>query len=282
MPASPIPGMKVLSIGDVGSGKTTLMKTLLDQGIEVMGVFTEPAQEVLGGTDPEKLHWAYIMPTSGNIQNLIDATDKIVRQTPDQVQQSRDTTRVDRNQYMPLLARFANYKCDRTGKSYGNISTWGTDKCLVLDSLSGLTIAALSAAVGQKYALTQPEFQIGQNMIENLITLLTTTLHCHVYVTAHPEMEVNEITGGRKIYPSTLGRKLAPKMPRNFSDVIMTRMVIEANKPKWVIDTISDEAVLKARNFPFGRDMVCSFAPAFKTWKDRGGIISPELPGVKA
>lgn len=278
MPASPIPGMKVLSIGDIGSGKTTLMKTLIGEGLTVMGVFTEPAQEVLGDTDPEKLHWSYIKPVSSDIQNLIDAADKITKQTPDQVQQSRDTTRSDRNQYMPLLARFANYKCDRTGKEYGNISTWGTDKCLVLDSLSGLTIAALSAAVGQKYALTQPEFQIAQNMLENLVNLLTTTLQCHVYITAHPEMEVNEITGGRKIYPSTLGRKLAPKLPRNFSDVIQTQMVMDGTKPKWVIHTISEEAVLKARNFPFGRDMPCSFAPAMKKWKERGGIITPEIP----
>lgn len=270
--------MKVLSIGDVGSGKTTLMRTLLAEGLTVMGVFTEPAQEVLGDTDPEKLHWSYIMPMSSSIDNLIDAARKVTTMTPDQIQQSRDTNRADKNQYMPLLARFANYKCDRTGKDYGNISSWGTDKCLVLDSLSGLTLAALSASAGQKYALTQPEFQISQNMIENLVNLLTTTLQCHVYMTAHPEMEVNEITGGRKIYPSTLGRKLAPKLPRNFSDVIQTQMTVEGNTPKWVINTISEEAVLKARNFPLGRNLPCSFAPAFKKWKERGGIISPEIP----
>jgi hypothetical protein len=126
--------------------------------------------------------------------------------------------------------------------------------------------------------MTQPEFQICQNMIGNLINLLTTTLHCHVYMTAHPEMELNEITGGRKIYPSTLGRKLAPTLGRNFSDVILTRMAVVGDKPAWYIDTISDEAELKARNFPFGKSLPMTFKPAFDKWKARGGIISPDLP----
>lgn len=280
MPYSPLPGLKVLSIGDVGTGKTTLIRSLVDAGITPMCIFTENSFDVLGDTDPEKLHWMYIKPMTSDLQNLIDSAKKIGTQNADQIQKGHDMTRDARNQYYPLLNALAKFTCQRTGKDFGNVSTWGTDKCLVMDSLSGITIAATKLAVGEKYAMTQPEYQLGMKTIENLMLQITTGFYCHAYVTAHPERELDEVNGGVKIYPSTLGRKLGPILGRNFTDVIMTKR-LPGSPPKFVIDTADTNASLKARNWPMGRsDLPMSFVPAVAEWKKRGGLITPELPPV--
>lgn len=275
---SPIPGMKFLSIGDIGTGKTTLIKSLLDCGVTPLCIFTEPGQEVISDVPAEKLHWMYIKPVTSDLQNLIDSAHKIGTQNPDQIQKGHDMTRDKRNQYYPILNALSQFTCDRTGENFGNVGTWGTDKCLVMDSLSGITTAAVKLAVGEKYAMTQPEFQVAMKTIENLVIMLTTGFHCHVYVTAHPERELDEVNGGIRIYPSTLGRKLAPVLSRNFSDVFYTEMWMDGDKPKWGLSTVHSQAVVKARNFTHGSRMPLAFKPAFDKWKKNGGIISPGVP----
>ena len=275
---SPIPGLKALSVGDVGTGKTTLIKSLIQCGLTPMCIFTEPGQEVISDVPADKLHWCYIRPISADLKNLTESAKKVGTMNPDAIQKMHDMTRNTTNQYYPILNALASFKCDRTGLVYGNVGTWGTDKVLVMDSLSGLTIAANKLAVGEKYAMTQPEYQIAMKTIENLVLYLTTGLHCHVYLTAHPERELDEVNGGVKIYPSTLGRKLAPVLPRNFSDVFYTEMWMEGDKPKWGLSTVHAQAVVKARNFPHGARMPLTFVPALESWKKRGGIISTGVP----
>lgn len=275
---SPIPGIKALSIGGPGTGKTTLIKTLVDAGITPLCIFTENSYDVLGDTDPSKVHWMYIKPVTGDIQNLLDSAKKVATLNADAIQKSHDMTRDARNQYYPLLNAVANFKCDRTGEVFGNAGTWGTDKCLVTDSLSGITLAATKLAVGEKYAMTQPEFQLAMKTIENFIIYLNMNLHCHVYMTSHAEREVDEVNGGIKIYPSTLGRKLAPVIGRFFTDVFMTKRLPGTVPPKFVIDTADTNADLKARNFEIRADLPMSFGPAVAAWKRRGGVISKGVP----
>jgi Ni2+-binding GTPase involved in maturation of urease and hydrogenase len=273
--ASPIPGIKALSIGGVGTGKTTLIKSLITAGITPCCIFTENSFDVLGDTDPRKLHWMYIKPTSQDLANLQESAKRVATMNADQIQKMHDMTRDKRNQYYPILNALANFKDDRTGQVLGNVGTWGTDKCLVLDSLSGLTIAATKLAVGEKYAMTQPEFQIAMKTIENLVIQICTGFHCHAYMTSHAEKELDEVNGGLRIFPSTLGRKLGPVLGRYFTDVFMTKRIAG---PKWVIDTAEAQADLKSRNFAYGAELPMSFVPAVEAWKKRGGIISPSLP----
>jgi len=278
MPYSPIPGIKAMSVGDIGSGKTTLIKSLIDCGVTPMCLFTEPGQEVIADVPADKLHWHYVKPLSSDLKNLQDAAHRVGTLDAKQIQESKDLQRDRQNQYYPLLSSLEKFTCDRTGENFGNVGSWGTDKCLVADSLSGITVAAVGVSVGQKYAMTQPEFQIAMKTIENLLLFLTTGLYCHVYVTAHPERELDEVNNGIRIYPSTLGRKLAPTLPRNFSDVFYTEMWLEGGQPKWGLSTVHSQAVVKFRNFPPGARMPLTFKPAFDKWRQRGGLISPDLP----
>lgn len=272
--ASPLPGIKVLLIGGSGSGKTYAIRTLIDAGITPMCIFTENSFDVLGNTDKTKLHWMYIPPSHDNVQALIDVAKRISVMSAEQIQKTHDMTRAQTNQYMPFLQALMEFRCARTGESFGNVSSWGTDKALVIDSLSGLTIAATKLAVGEKYAMTQPEFQIAMKTIENLINQICTGFHCHSVVTAHAEREVDEVNGGIKIYASTLGRKLAPVLPRYFTDVILAKRL----GAKFVWDTADTQADLKARNAPISPELPPSFAPLLAQWLSRGGLISSNTP----
>jgi hypothetical protein len=273
-PPSDLPGLKVLLIGGPGSGKTYAIRTLLDAGITPMCVFTENSFDVLGDVPKDKLHWAYVNPTSTDLKTLRDAATRVGTMNADQIQKTHDMTRSATNKYYAILDTLANFKCMRTGLSFGNVSTWGTDKALVIDSLSGLTIAATKLAVGEKYAMTQPEFQIAMKTIENLIIQICTGFHCHAVVTAHAERELDEVNGGVKVYPSTLGRKLAPVLGRYFTDVIMAKR----QGVKFVWDTADTQADLKARNAPISADLPPSFAPLILKWQSRGGTLSPSVP----
>lgn len=271
---SPLPGIKVMLIGGSGAGKTTAIKTLIQAGITPMCIFTENSFDVLGDTDKSKLHWKYIPPSQTNVSVLMEAARKTSMMTPAMIQGQNDVTRAQTNQYIPLLEALMNFKCDRTGESFGNVSTWGTDKALVMDSLSGLTIAATKLAVGEKYAMTQPEYQIAMKTIENLINQICTGFHCHAVVTAHMERELDEVNGGIKIYASTIGRKLAPLLPRNFTDVLLAKRI----GAKFVWDSADPQADLKSRNAPISAELAPSFVPLINSWKSRGGVISPAVP----
>ena len=273
MAKSPLPGIKVLLIGGSGSGKTYSLRTLISAGITPFCIFTENSFDVLGDVPTDKMHWRYIPPSKGGLNTLMESAKRISVMGPDQLQKMSDTTRAQTNSFMPVLEALMNFKCDRTGETFGNISTWGTDRALVIDSLSGLSIAATKLGVGEKYALTQPEYQIIMKTIENLVNQLCTDMHCHFVLTAHAERELDEVQGGARIMASTMGRKLAPVLPRYFTDVILAKR----QGAKFVWDTADPQADLKSRNTTIGSDLPPSYQPLIENWKKRGGTISPEV-----
>jgi len=77
-----------------------------------------------------------------------------------------------------------------------------------------------------------------------------------------------------KIYASTLGRKLAPLLPRYFTDVILAKRL----GTKFIWDSADPQADLKSRNAPIAPELPPSFAPLIAKWKSRGGLISSSVP----
>jgi hypothetical protein len=271
---SPIPGIKTLLIGGTGSGKTHSLRTWVDAGITPMCIVMEPhAMRVLGDIPPDKLHAMYIKPSQGNLIGLKAIVGQIATMTYEQLTKVQDNSRMTNNRFEAILNALMDFKCDRTGKSFGNIGTWGTDRALCIDGLSGLVLASKSIAIGNKPTMSPSDYNTVQKPIENLINQLCTDYQFHFTLIAHAEREMDPTFGGSKLMASVPGKALAPVLPRFFSDVILAKRMGQ----KFYWDTADTQADLKATNCPINAELPPSFYPMVESWKKAGGIISPEV-----
>jgi len=170
---------------------------------------------------------------------------------------------------MEIFSALNDFTCDRTGKKYGDASKWGLDRVLVIDSLSGLSIMARDLAVGAKPIITQPDWGVMMHNLEMFLNACVTGTRCTFVLTAHLEREIDEVSGGQRLMASTLGRKLAPKLPRFFSDVVLCKR--EGKSFVWDV-SVSDVDV-KARNLPIGvGNLQQNFKQIVEAWEKRTGV----------
>jgi len=271
---SPLPGIKVLLIGGSGTGKTHSIRTLIDAGITPMCILLEPhSTRVLGDTSPEKLHWNYLNPGMGDLDSLTKIVSQIATMTYEQLTKVQDVSRSINNTFGAILQQLMNFECQRTGKKFGNIGTWGTDKALVMDSLSGLVVASKTIAIGNKPTMSPSDYNTVQKPIEALLNQLCFGYQCHFVLTAHAEREIDPNFGGSKLMPSVPGKALAPVLPRFFSDVVLAKRT----GTKFIWDTSDPQADLKATNLPIGSELPPSFVGPIEGWKKAGGIITPDV-----
>jgi hypothetical protein len=90
----------------------------------------------------------------------------------------------------------------------------------------------------------------------------------------HTEREPSNTDGGLENMVATLGQKLAPKIPRPFSDAVLTRR--EGSKFFW--STTEPGYRLKTRNLPFSREIPPTFVPMIKAWHERIAAEKKNLP----
>lgn len=260
-----IPGPKILLLGSTGTGKTHALRTLLDAGLEVFGIFTEPGMEVVSDTDPAKFHWHYIPPASTPWAQMIDSAQKINTLSFEALTKMSDINKRQHTEFLELLNTLANFKDDRTGEVFGPVDSFDNTRAVFIDSLSGLNIMAMNLVTGTKPVKSMADWGVAMDNLERIITKLTVDLACTVVITAHLEREADEVTGGIQLMASTLGKKLAPRLPRFFSDVIHAKR--EGDKFSWSTATFNVD--LKARNVPISETIPPSFKPLLETWKAR-------------
>lgn len=267
---SPIPGPKVLLLGEPGVGKTHCIRTLFDAGIRRVGVvFTEPGMETLGDIPADKLGWVYIPPAVADWDTAISQLKKINTMSFDALAKVPDLDKRKYAQFIDLYSTLANFVSQRDGTVWGPVDEWDTGTALVIDSLSGVNTMAMKLVTGGKPVKNQADWQIAMDNVEQLVTKLTTDVRCSVVVTAHQERETDELTGGTTIMVSTLGRKLAPRIPRFFSDCIQAKR--DGDKFYW--STSTTNASLKTRSLKIADGLPPSFVPLLTAWKAKGGIL---------
>lgn len=265
----------VLLQGASGSGKTSAIVTLIQAGIEVFVIGTEPGfvdslidrmRELK--LDMNKLHWTTVLPATEGWDALDDMTAKIGSLDFEGISKikgiGKDKTRVPAQK---LLSALKDFHCERTGSSYGSFTTWGDDRALVVDSLSGLSIIAWYLTVGNKPTGAPGEWNIAMNFIEAILMKINSDRRCYFVLTAHVEKELEEIAGVMRVMTSTLGKKLAPKIPRFFSEVVYAVRTTEAPQFRWA--TIALNADLKNRTLPVGDKLAPSFVPVVLGHRNR-------------
>lgn len=279
MPPTPslLPGVNVLIEGPTGTGKTHALGTLADTGVELFALFTESGLETLLGywTDqgkpvPDNVHWHVLDRPSGSFSTMEAAALTINTYAQEALHKMQDPNRAKHNQFVGLLRALADFPDDRTGAKFGAVDSWGPNKCLAMDSLTGINPIAMSLVVGGKPVKSQADWGIAMDQIEKLIRQLTDGCRCHFVLTAHVEREIDQVFGGMKITVSTLGRALAPKIPPMFSDVILSYR--EGTKFLW--STANPSADLKARNLPIADGITQDFSVIINKWKSRGGTLT--------
>jgi hypothetical protein len=259
-------------MGESGTGKTHVLRTWIKAGITPFVIFTEPGMETLSDLPKGSWHWKYIAPGVEKWDALLGMATKVNMMDFDALTKTADPNKRQYTQFLDFIKTCNDFQAE-DGKSYGDVMTWNTDRVLVIDSLSGLSDMAMHLVTGGKFVRAMQDWMIAQNAIEALLNQIVTGTKCWVTLTAHIEREKDEVTGGTSVMVSTLGRKLAPRLPRYFSDVIQT--VREDVKFTW--STSGYGVAVKARNLPIKAGILPDFAPLVQSWKDRGGLILPTV-----
>lgn len=269
----------VLLMGETGGGKTTSIVTLLQAGLEVFVIGTEPTflDSLLDGLERadvkrflDQLHWKSIMPARVGIAGLKGMVQQISKMDYESLSKLRPDNQRAHAQLITLLATLEDFVDDRTGASFGSVESWGPQRVLVIDSLSGLNLMAMDLTIGNKVTAHQGEWGVAMGTLEKLLLNLTSNLKCFFVLIAHTEREGDEISQGTKVMVSTLGRKLAPKVPRFFSEVVQAYR--EGDNYLW--STIATGVVLKHRALPLGGKLQPSFKPIVEAHHRRLAMLT--------
>lgn len=259
------PGFKTLLLGESGSGKTYSLRTLVDAGLEVFIILTENGMRSINDVTCEQgLHYKYLPPAAPNLSTMKTSASRINQASDlEALTRVKDWDKTKYQQFIQFLSTLERFQCDRCGKDFGMVDDWGHDRALVIDSLSGLSIMAMDLATGSKPVKSPADWGTSMDNLERMILRLCMGVRVHVVLTGHLEREKDEVTGGIKLMASTLGQKLAPKLPRYFDDVIMAQDV----GTDWVWATSAPNVSLKTRNLAKATKLPPSFVPLFAAWK---------------
>lgn len=266
----------VLLVGGPGSGKTYAISTLLEQGLTVFVVVTEPVgldtllDVVAAKNLPlDNLHYAVITPARAGFEHQLSVAKKVATMSFDSLTKLQPTQGRQHASWIKLLGILSDFVCDRTGESFGPIDSLPADSAVVIDSLSGLNIMAMDLTIGDKPTAHQGEWGVAMGLLERLINTLTSSLQCPLVLIAHIEREQDEQTGGTRLMAGALGRKLAPKLPRFFSEVVMSYR--EGQNFYWTTTAMNTD--LKNRSLPLANKLEPSFKPIIAAHKKRLELV---------
>lgn len=268
-----------LLIGPPGTGKTHSLVTYLRAGLKLAVVITDPGGEetLIEACEKEEvditnLHYRYIPPAAPSWEGLMDMSKKInMMGYKDLTELKSGISKSDYRQFYELLSCLSNFVCQRTDEEFGPVDDFDDTWALALDSASGLNTMIMNNTIGAKPAAHQGEWGVSMKAEEQLIDKLTSDLSCFFCLTGHLDKTMDETIGKPMLMPAFLGNKLAPKIPRNFSDVVMS--VRESDKYFW--STVGANVDLKARTLPLKDRLAPDFGQIVDGYKQRVAAATP-------
>lgn len=272
--------------GASGSGKTAAIATQLMYGMEVFVIVTEPdgVASLLDACERlkapvDKLHWAQCFPHASGWMDLEEMLIKVNSLDQEGLAKQRDMGKSTfKDAAMSMLRAFKNFHCDRTGKDYGDVSKFD-DKCyLNVDTLTGWCEIGWGCVVGYKPTANQGEWGIAQNVVLSMMRTVNSGRRCFFNLNAHIEKEMDEMLGVKKITLSAIGAKMAPKIPKDFSEIIKTeRIMLTDTKAEFRWSTLDIGMDLKNRALPINAKMKADFGPIIEAYRRRVKFATPEV-----
>ncbi len=275
-------GPNIALVGPPGSGKTYSLATLVDQGMELGYLSTEPGGDEslidslkAHGCDMSRVRFMYVPPANPDWSAIMEDAKKINTMTYEQLTELKTgISKMKYGQFMDLISALSNFKCDFTGKEWGPVDHWPNHRAFVLDSLSGLNIMAMDLVIGSKPAPHPGEWSVAMGREERLINKLSSSTKAWFIMIAHTEMGKNPEAGKSELLMSALGSKLAPKLPRFFGDVILC----DETAKKYTWSTESVNVNLKHRLLPHETGLQPDFGQMIKSWTKRYDIPEGTWP----
>lgn len=269
--------------GPSGSGKTAALVTQLAMGLEVFVIVTEPdgVASLLDRCHElrlplDNLHWTTCLPASVGFDGLEAMITGISTMNQKQLADQNNMGKADfRLPAMRFLNALKDFPCERTGKLYGSFTQWDDNRSLNIDSLTGWGHIAWGCTVGYKPTANPGEWGIAQSFISQMLLKINTDRKCYFNLVAHVEKEMDEMSGIKRVMVSTIGAKLAPKIPTFFSEVILCKRQIASNSSAvFTWSTIDSSADLKNRALPIGATLAPDFKPIIEAYKRRKAMIN--------
>jgi hypothetical protein len=233
-------GARLLLIANSGAGKSGALAALANEGYELFILDFD------NGLDPL---YTYVQPEYKKLVHFHTLQDEISHSTG-------EVQIVRADAFTKAMRLISNW--DSGGKSLGSVATWNSNQVLVVDSLTFASLAALHlASVRNKQVSYRPKALAGagdprqiigeaQILVEGLLAAVTSEkVKCNVVVTSHVVWEGPDtnLTG----FPSSVGRKLSPTIPRYFN----TMLYMEQVGPQRVIRRVFPNIPTKApADFP--------------------------------
>lgn len=276
-----LPSSSVI-MGPAGTGKTSCLVTYLAAGLKLRLLATEPTapnrilQECKRrGISDANFDWNYVSPSPAAWSTLIDKAKIINTMTLKDISDMRGgIAKSAGTQFIAFLETMNNFVGLRHGTSYGDVATWGDDTAFAIDGLSGFSEMSRNLTVGWKPNPSPGEWGVMQSSILDVIRKLCSDLRCFFTLIAHIEREQNEITGMTNITLSTLGAKLAPKLPPLFTNVVLAKRL--GTTFHW---SVADSNVdTKPGDLEFKADLPQDFTPIVNAYRERMKAVRAPAP----
>lgn len=230
--------IKLLLIGDSGSGKTGALASLAKAGYNIRILDFDNGLDILANllkSDPE----AEKRVTFQTLTDKLKAVNGIM--LPSGVPTA----------FTRAMNLLTNWKTPE--EDLGNVATWDQNTVLVIDSLTFMSEAAfrLSEVTGN-YKDPRQTYGEAQDRVESCLGYLySDEVKCHVIVNSHIAY-IEAAPNITKGYPSSVGKALSPTIPRYFNTVLQSRLVGVGTNAKRVIASVPNGIIDLKTPLPVG------------------------------
>lgn len=230
--------VKLLYIGDSGSGKTGSLTSLVKDGYKLRVLDLDNGLDVLR---------QFVMHDCPDKANNVDF---------ETVRDKRKATRAGPILDGPPQAYVKALELMTKWSDGTTPAEWGDQTIFVLDSLSALGKAAFEWAKGMNPGAKDPRqwFFTAQGAVEDTISLLTgEAFHANLIVISHVNM-TEMPDGSVKGHANAIGRAMGPILPRYFNTLILAESKGSSANVRRVIKTVPTGVVDLKTAAPFKID----------------------------